>query len=139
MAKRKFELQSRNIYCGPETRSFSELFEFSAQVDFADDGLANNDFDIEIRSDYQRWKESANYMANQQYMGNLSTTNRIKVRHNIQIGMRVGFYGSFYKYTITKKIPTDGFFNWNGCQMSAIPMNVDQEFMATLDTITVGW
>ena len=139
MAQRTFEIQSRNIFCGPEKRSFGELFESSFQIDFADDAATTKTFTIKIESDKLRFVESGEYFTNQTYQGPLSSTNRVKVRHNFQMVPRVDFIGSFFKYTITKSIPTTGIFSVYGCSMSVIPLNTDQEFMISLDTITVGY
>ena len=139
MAQRTFEIQSRNMFCGTEKRKFGELFESTFQIDFADDAATTKTFTIEIKSDTLRFVESAEYFTNQTYQGPLSAANRIKVRHNFQMVPRVDFYGTYFKYRITKAIPTSGIFNVYGVSMSVIPLNTDQEFMMSLDTITVGY
>jgi hypothetical protein len=139
MAKYNFEIQSRAIYCGPEERSFGELFDFTLLADFADDAEADNTFTIGVKSDYLRQVETGEYFTNQQYMGSQSSTERINVRHNLQIVPRVGFFGSFFEYRVTKKIPSDGLFMLFGMRGEVTPMNVDQEFLAGLDAIADGW
>lgn len=137
--KYDLEIQSRYLYCSNDRIKFGELFDFTGFCDWADDTESDNDFDVELRSDKLRWKTEIEVNANQTYMGDLSSSNRIKVRHNFQLFARVGFYGLYFHYTVTKKIPSTGVFSWTGSQLSVLPLNVDQEFYATLDTITVGW
>ena len=138
MAQYALEIKSRNLYFGPEQKNFSELFDFSIQVDFSDDSAPNHAFVVEIRSDLERWLETVDFVPAMQYMGDLGAIDKIRVRHNIQLVPQCGFYGSFFRFDVTKTCPTDGFFNWNGCTLAAIPLNVDQEFMATFDNIVSG-
>jgi hypothetical protein len=139
MSKYDLIIESRNLYSGPEQRNVSELFEFVGYCDWADDAEIESNFTVQLWSDKVRWKTSIEINANLDYIGTLSVTDKLKIRHNFQLIPRVGFYGSYYRYMINKKIPPDGKFEWGGCTMNAVPRNVDQEFMATLDTITIGY
>lgn len=64
---------------------------------------------------------------------------RYVYRHNLQLVFPAGHYGSFYKYTLTKKVPLDGQFDWYGIAINAIPLNVDPEFIAGSGTLQNGW
>lgn len=67
---------------------------------------------------------------------------RTQIRHLIQLTPKVDFYGSFFQYKVTKKLSsTDGKFKWFGVKGSAIPRNVDPEFMAGMvsNNIENGW
>lgn len=61
------------------------------------------------------------------------------VRSNLQVTPRVDFYGNFFQYTVTKKIPLDGNFKLFGFVGSAIEKNLDPEFFAGMGAISDGW
>lgn len=208
MAKYDLIIESRHIYFGPEERNISELYSVNGSCEFGDDCEANNDFDVELRSDAYRHIQSVAYdTAESAYSGekgsnisggrisdtefelavptwtadeligyrvwaentlvagsgawfdvtdNTATvltisgtlpdfSNRInlqaraKIRHNIQIVPQPGFYGSFMKYKVTKKVPVDGNFKWFGVSGEAIPTNLDPEFFAGAGISSAGW
>jgi hypothetical protein len=130
------EVTSRPLYPGPEARSFSELQQLTLLAQFADDAENDNDFQVGVQSDYARCVESASYFPNQQYMGSLSVAGQVAVRNNVQIVPQVSVYGSFFQYFFSRKCPVDGNFSFLGANGEAAPMNVDQEFIAGLGTVT---
>jgi len=66
--------------------------------------------------------------------------NRAAFRHNIQLVMQAGFYGTFFQYRIDKKIPLDGNFKWSGMDLRALPRpGIDPEFLAGSGSISNGW
>lgn len=64
---------------------------------------------------------------------------RALIRHNIQLIPQPGFYGSFIKYTATKKLQSDGNFKLFDFEANMIPVNVDPEFLAGMGAITNAW
>lgn len=138
-AKYNIEIQSRVLYPGPEEKSFSELFDILLLCDFLDDAEEDNDFIIGITSDFARCFESANYYLTKQYTGEIPTLWQPTLRHSIQVVPQVGFYGIFYQYTIKKRVPSDGKFEFFGMRGNAVPVNADPEFIASLGEITNGW
>lgn len=207
MAKFTLEIESRQIYFGPEERSVSELFEVNASVEYGDDWETDRDFDIEIVSDAYRQKETVavdtaeTTMANDKgaaisgtrtsavkftrgsglWAGDLrgyrawaensavagsgawypivlsdaytiTITGTLpagcdtvyiqatpKIRHNLQVVPMPGFYGSFFKYKVTKKVPSDGNFKFFNIAANAVPTNLDPEFIAPTGDATNGW
>lgn len=61
MSKITMEIESRCLYTSQDERQVSELFDLSGICEFADDIETNNDFDIAIRSDLDRFKASVAY------------------------------------------------------------------------------
>jgi hypothetical protein len=211
MAKYDLIIESREIYPGPKEESVSELFDLLASLEFSDDHEAGNDFDIELRSDGSRHKESVSYDTAEVVLSNLKGTtiagvrsydtvftrtvgvwvvddllgyrvwaentaveesgawfeiidndattitidggystfpagcNQIsiqakpKIRHNIQITTLPGFYGSFFRYKITKTVPNDGNFKLFNVSGNALPTNIEPEFIAAAGVVTPGW
>jgi len=137
MAKYTFEIQSRHLFVGPEERSVGELVKLDCYCEFTDDLVTENDFDITVYSDNQRWQETVDYAISKDYLGEDDTTQRQLVRHNVQIVPRNDFFGSFFKYIVQKKIPiSDGKFNWYGVSGDVAPSNVDIEFFAGMGAIS---
>ena len=60
------------------------------------------------------------------------------IRHNIQIIPLPGFYGSFFKYKVTKKVPSDGNFKWFNVTANAVLTNIDPEFIAKTGNSLTG-
>jgi hypothetical protein len=56
MAKITMEIESRCLYSSNDERDVSELFELTGLCEYADDAESGNDFDINIRSDLDRFK-----------------------------------------------------------------------------------
>ena len=146
-------IESRNMFIGPEERSVAELFEFIGICDWNDDipeigPLAyNNAFIVEIISDGFRYDAQIDFNGYtiEPITGNVIRNETAltedgaivpKNRHNFQVIPQQGFYGSYFKYAINKTVPYNGFFNWSGCQMNAVPVNVDQEYFANFGTQT---
>lgn len=134
-----FEIQSKVLYPGPEERSFSELFDMTMLVDFSDDNARYNSFTVGVKSDFYRFKESADYFEQQNIMSAIPEPSRDAIRHNIQVVPQVGFYGSFFSYYMTKRVPADGNFKFLGARGTASPVHVDQEFVAGLEPVEDGW
>jgi hypothetical protein len=139
MAKYSIELQSRHIYAGPQETSVSELFEAKAICEWSDDAESENDFDITIESDRNRYSESAAIDTELTAQTEVTAAHQHKVRNNFSIFTKPGFYGTFYKHTISKKLALDGNFKFFGMEFQAIPVNVDSEFFVDLGTITTPW
>jgi hypothetical protein len=208
MSKYVLSIESRDLFFDKSPESVAELVDVTAVCNFRDDGESNNDFDINVYSDSERFAESVSYNTSEQVnteqkggsisgtrtsatvftrasgtwdvdaligwrvfayvdgsessgswlpiVDNNATTitisgtlpascNRIKLqpkaklRNFVQIIPRAGLWGTFFKYKIDKNVPSDGFFNWYGVNMSCVKMNVDPEFFAGMGTVLNGW
>lgn len=139
MAKYTLELQSRNIFTGPEENSMSELIELKLQSEWSDDSETVKDFDVTIYSDRNRLTESVAIQTSEEALTGVTAPNYFKVRDSISLYPRVGFYGSMFKYTIQKSVPLDGNFKIFGATLLAVPQTADAEFMAPMDAISNAW
>jgi hypothetical protein len=139
MAKYTLELQSRYNFSGPKEQSVSELFQATALCEWSDDSETEKDFTFTVESDRFRQSEYASIDTGITAKTNVTSANQHKVRNDIDLYAKCGFYGSFYKYTIQKKCPADGNFKFFGVEFKALPINVDAEFFVDMNTITVLW
>lgn len=139
MAKYLLEIQSRQLYAGPRESSVNELFEAKVACEWSDDAAVEKDFDITLESDRNRFSEPVAVDTAIVAATDVTTANRYKVRNDVALWPMPGFYGSFFKYTLQKKIPADGNFKFFGAAFQGIPINMDAEFFADMSTITTPW
>jgi hypothetical protein len=67
-------------------------------------------------------------------------TNRPALRHSISLIPPEGFYGSFFQYEVTKKIPANGEFKWDGGELEVIPRpGLDLEFLSATGSVENEW
>jgi hypothetical protein len=139
MAKYSMEIQSRQIYAGPGETSVSELFEAKCICEWSDDGESEKDFDITLESDRERYSSSVAVDAALIAQTEITAAKQYKVRNDFSLYPRPGFYGSFFKHTIQKKVPADGNFKFFAMEYESVPLNMDAEFFADMVTITTPW
>ena len=139
MAKFNLEIQSRYLYAGPRETSISELFEAKLLCEWSDDAAVEKDFDVTLGSDKYRFSEPVAVDTAISAATDVTAANQYKVRSDVSLWAKPGFYGSFFKYTIQKKMPADGNFKLFGVNLSAVPINADAEFFADLSTIITPW
>ena len=58
MAKITMEIESRALYVSNDERDVAELFELTGMCEYADDAESDNDFDVAVRSDLDRYTTS---------------------------------------------------------------------------------
>ena len=139
MAKYTLELQSRQLYPGPRETSMSELFDAKVLCEWSDDSVVEKDFDVTLESDRNRFSEPVAVDTAIAAATDVDAADQYKVRNDVSLYPKPGFYGSFFKYTIQKKVPSDGNFKFFGVNFSAVPLNLDAEFFADMSTITTPW
>lgn len=139
MAKYTLEIQSRQIQPGPLETSVSELLEAVLDCEWSDDSDPENNFTILLESDRLRLSELIEIDSDKDATTNVTAGNQYKTRNNISAYPRCGFYGSYFKYTIQKKMPGDGNFKLFGVQLSVLPTNIDAEFFTSAGAIDNAW
>jgi hypothetical protein len=106
---------------------------------FEDDALKDEKaLTLKVVSDVYRFNEAIEYIANQVINQYHSTINNVKIRNNIQVIGRVGFYGTFFQYYLNKVVPTSGLFEWHRVEIKTMPTRLDPEFIANLGTVNDG-
>jgi hypothetical protein len=139
MAKYILELQSRQLYPGPRETSMTELLEAKMLCEWSDDAAVEKDFDVILESDRNRFSEPVAIDTAMVAATDVTAANQYKVRNDLALWPKPGFYGSFFKYTVQKKVPADGNFKFFGMNFQGVPINVDSEFFADMSTITTPW
>lgn len=138
MSKYELEFVSRRVYPGPQPESISSLFDLIIMCHFEDDSEDGNEFNVFVVSDYARMNETVEYTGNQIANNCQPDITINKIRNNIQIVAREGFYGTFFQYHIIKFIPLDGNFKWFRGKFQSIKTNLDPEFLAGFGQVNNG-
>ena len=140
MAKYTFEIQTKESSLNKDNEGVGELFQLELNCEHSDDNYQiDNDFDITIDSDTERFECAVNYADNQEGASEVTAENYYKVRKKIVVFPRVNFYGNTFKTTIQKLVPVDGNFKYFGLAMNVIPISVEPEFFSGMNATINPW
>lgn len=133
-----FKLLSRRMYPESKPEIVSKFISLTAMCHFEDDTEEDNDLILKVVSDVYRNSAQIEYIANQianQYNTSLSN---VRIRNNIQVIGRDGFYGTFFQFYLNKTVPASGLFDWHRVELKTMKTRLDPEFMANFGATSSG-
>lgn len=134
--KYNVSVESRAVYVGPKRNSFGEVFDLVIYCNFQD----THPYIITLQSDFSRYSSSEDYHTNESIENNQAAAGQIEFRQSIQCVPEEGFVGTFFQYSIAKKLARDGKFEYTGADINYIPRpELGPEFISKMGDINNGW